>query len=359
MSMTLAGKNILIRADAAPEIGSGHIMRTLVLARLLKTQGAHITYACRTFQGNMIKRIKDEGFSAIELAPEADHALDQKNSQSWLGGSIENDLANTFLNNTAYDLIIADHYGINLEWCQKAREYSKVIFCIDDEAERTLDCDILLNQNYYPLKANLYTDKLPPKCQQLVGPEFALLRPEFTNKRTEAQLRNGLDNILIISGGADYYGIALNAAKHLHDLAQLTMVVGETSKDLETLKSLYEPQGHKVITYTNAVEDLMLEADFCIGAGGSTSWERCCLKLPAALVSIADNQIKIAENLNQANAAYYLGKCEDTNWNKLREIVQDLKSNPEKLTRMSEAAGKICDGQGAARVLETVKTAIN
>ena len=36
--------------------------------------------------------------------------------------------------------------------------------------------------------------------------------------------------------------------------------------------------------------ELMAAADLAIGAGGSTTWERCCLGLPALSICVADNQ---------------------------------------------------------------------
>ena len=40
---------------------------------------------------------------------------------------------------------------------------------------------------------------------------------------------------------------------------------------------------------------LIARADLAIGAGGATTWERACLKLPSLVVAIAENQAPFAE----------------------------------------------------------------
>jgi UDP-2,4-diacetamido-2,4,6-trideoxy-beta-L-altropyranose hydrolase len=52
---------------------------------------------------------------------------------------------------------------------------------------------------------------------------------------------------------------------------------------------------------TNMAE-LMAAADLAIGAGGSTTWERCALGLPTLQVAIAPNQ----EALSQAGGRWFV-----------------------------------------------------
>ena len=86
----------------------------------------------------------------------------------------------------------------------------------------------------------------------------------------------------------------------------------------------------------------MFDADLAIGAGGSTSWERCCLGLPTLLYVLAENQRKIAENLEHLGAV---------------KIVDDFKPNLQNILNnidfwhsMSHNAQVICDGMGVKRI---------
>jgi spore coat polysaccharide biosynthesis predicted glycosyltransferase SpsG len=53
--------NILIRADSSSTIGTGHIMRDLVLAS--KYKGANITFATQNLAGNINHKIKEAGYN--------------------------------------------------------------------------------------------------------------------------------------------------------------------------------------------------------------------------------------------------------------------------------------------------------
>ena len=90
------------------------------------------------------------------------------------------------------------------------------------------------------------------------------------------------------------------------------------------------------------ISRLMLDADLAIGAGGSTSWERCCLGLPTLLYVLAENQRKIAESLEKLGAV----KIVDN----LNENLQNLLNNFTLWQTMSEKAQIICDGAGVKRI---------
>ena len=52
---------------------------------------------------------------------------------------------------------------------------------------------------------------------------------------------------------------------------------------------------------------MILKSDLTIGACGSTTWERCCLSLPSLVITIANNQIPIAEELHNRKIIQWLG----------------------------------------------------
>jgi len=56
---------VLIRADASTEIGTGHIMRDLVLAK--QFINAKVVFATRDLNGNLNEHIKQNGFDVITL----------------------------------------------------------------------------------------------------------------------------------------------------------------------------------------------------------------------------------------------------------------------------------------------------
>src|SRR5262249_24434528 len=95
---------------------------------------------------------------------------------------------------------------------------------------------------------------------------------------------------------------------------------------------------------------LMLNADIAAGAGGSSSWERCVLGLPSALVTTAPNQALNVARLAAAGAAMMIGNSVGFDVDDAAASILALVQDRERLARMSEAAFAICDGKGVQRV---------
>lgn len=346
---SLKGKSVLIRADSAPEIGAGHIARSLVLADALREAGAQVTYACRNYEGAFIGYIQRKDLIVRSLP--AFNAPKKDKISTWLGADVKQDIEQSFAGET-YDLVIVDHPAADAGWQYAARRYAKKIFCIDDEARGEFDCDILLNQNLVP--ADAYAGKTSPRCQLLTGPQYALLRAEFAELRKRAQPRAALKNVLIIMGGGDPARINEKVIKNLSLALQVTVVVGDQYKNYDALKLFCDRKGYELLQQVDNMAELFLKTDFCIGAAGNTSWERCCLYLPSALFMLSENQRMLAENLAAADACRYLGPVEEFDFAGIDELLGSLLEKPELLREMSEKAGSLCDGLGAGRALEAL-----
>jgi spore coat polysaccharide biosynthesis predicted glycosyltransferase SpsG len=99
---------------------------------------------------------------------------------------------------------------------------------------------------------------------------------------------------------------------------------------------------------------LVLEADLAIGAGGSTTWERCVLALPALTLILADNQIAAARALEAAGVT----ACLDVNAADFETafvaLARSLIDDTDRRAALSAASATVCDGRGAERVAEAV-----
>src|SRR5204863_9022034 len=69
---------------------------------------------------------------------------------------------------------------------------------------------------------------------------------------------------------------------------------------------------------------LMVKADLAIGSAGATSWERLCLGLPALVVTLADNQRPIAQELHQRGLVRWLGDAADITLSRMTTDLQQL-----------------------------------
>jgi spore coat polysaccharide biosynthesis predicted glycosyltransferase SpsG len=69
---------------------------------------------------------------------------------------------------------------------------------------------------------------------------------------------------------------------------------------------------------------LMLAADFAFGAAGGTSWERICLGLPAAILTMADNQRSVATALQRHHLARWIGDARTLEPTDLRAALAEM-----------------------------------
>ena len=67
---------VLFRTDASLQIGSGHVMRCLTLAHILHQRGADCRFVCRALEGNMLERIRHEGFEVLALPTDSNASIE-------------------------------------------------------------------------------------------------------------------------------------------------------------------------------------------------------------------------------------------------------------------------------------------
>jgi UDP-2,4-diacetamido-2,4,6-trideoxy-beta-L-altropyranose hydrolase len=244
------------------------------------------------------------------------------------------------------NLLIVDSYALDEIWQKQLRPYTKKIMVIDDLADRQFDCDMLLNQNL-GTQIEDYKDKVPNDCELLLSCDYALLRPEFSNLREKALIKRKntkeIKNILISMGGSDITNKTYDILQDISDDLNIVVVLGSSSPHNKMIIShAKDKENIKVVIDADNISGLMFDADLAIGAGGSTSWERCCLGLPTLLYVLAENQRKIAENLEQLDAV----KIVDN----LKVNLQNILNNLHFWQTMSENAQTVCDGIGVKRI---------
>lgn len=339
-------------------------MRCLTLGRALRAKGAECLFVHRLHKGHMADHIRSEGFAVMELpAPsECSDALPEDEYRLWLGVSPKIDAAQTgqVLKDTHLDWLVVDHYAIDAEWESTARTYAPHIMALDDLADRVHDCDVLLDQNYFREPEQRYTGLAPKSCQLLAGARFALLRPEFSELRRLIGPRRGpVARLLVFYGGVDPSNETSRALRVLSrtEFRQFAVdvVIGANNphrdeiEDLSSRRQMTEvhgPQEH--------LAGLMAEADLALGAGGTTTWERCTTGLPSIVTAIARNQEPFNRALAEDGSIIYLGRSDETSDDALAATLRDLVGNPERLAALTRRAWRVTDGLGALRVAESI-----
>jgi len=330
-------------------------MRCLTLANALCELGHKVIFICKEHDSNLINKIMDSGYEVKGLSATSGNDGDSPLAHAeWLGGTQEDDAVKTIavIKTVEIDWMIVDHYAIDECWHKKIRPYVKRIFVIDDLADRNHDCDILLDQNLGATKEK-YRGIVPKDCELLLGPQYALLRPEFAQWREKSLERRRQvikpKNVLVSLGGVDPKNVTTDVINELSRVSGLAdtkvnVVLGSQSPHINTVEMAAKKSSLRINVHVDSLRmaELMSHADLAIGASGSSSWERCALGLPSISYVIADNQIDIASALEKAGAIILIRE--------ITELPSKLATAISNLKNMSIEASMVCDGFGLKRV---------
>ncbi len=341
-------------------------MRCRTLARELHRRGAEVCFICRRQPGDLINQLEPE-FSVLALPEQPLVACDGLEGRdlygAWLGCSQEQDaaqclefLAQARISGASW--IVADHYGLDARWEAQLRlglsgsSAAPKLLVIDDLADRTHQADLLLDQNFFGEATHQrYQDLVPPHCGQLLGPHYALLGPEYAQLHPVVPPRIALQRVLVFFGGVDPSNLSGRALEALLDpaLADLAVdvVLGLQSPHRQKVEELVARRPRTTMHGPlPSLAGLIARADLAIGAGGATTWERACLRLPSLVVAIAANQLPFSEALDQAGHLQLLGDTSSVSAEQIRSALVPLMNEG----KPGKAAPSLTDGWGAPRL---------
>jgi UDP-2,4-diacetamido-2,4,6-trideoxy-beta-L-altropyranose hydrolase len=353
---------IAFRVDASLAIGAGHVMRCLTLADALRERGAYCLFICRPHVGNLLELIQQRQHHVFIL-PELNigelHNADDSTYGAWLGADWTIDAQDTYqvLEKDYFDWLVVDHYALDQRWEQFLRTKCGRIMVIDDLANRLHDCDLLLDQNL-GRNADDYNSLLSSTSNLIIGPKYALLRPEFSQLRVSSLARRAVPKIqqlLISMGGVDKDNLTCQvlAALKISGMPsniRVIVVMGSNAPWINKVREVSTSfdQPISVLMGVSEMAKIMAESDLAIGAAGTTSWERCCLGLPAIQMALAENQVQIAHALDNIGAALLVDM--DSLFDTLHMIFSNQDAMEDLLAK-SLIASAIVDGLGVWRVV--------
>lgn len=358
--MAIERKSVAFRVDASYAIGTGHVTRCLALAEELKNSGTEAVFVCRPHEGHLSALIEERGFTVLGLPPPSEHwaSTEQEPAHAaWLGADWQTDADETLrvLDTVRPDWLIVDHYAIDARWEGRLRPAVDSIVVIDDLADRAHACDTLMDQSLVTRAHERYVDRVPESATILLGPAYALLQAQYRRHRAHATTRSGkVSRVLVSFGGVDRHGLtratvdALLAIRDKDFKADIVLAAGSADYTL-VQRAIAGRSNFRLHDRVTSLAPMMLAADLMVGAGGTTSWERLCLGLPAIIVTVASNQHPVAEELSRRGLVRWLGDADPTTASRLRSALTDIFAtglDPD----WSERCFEVVDGRGTTRV---------
>jgi UDP-2,4-diacetamido-2,4,6-trideoxy-beta-L-altropyranose hydrolase len=339
---------ILFLADAGPEVGGGHVMRCLTLARALVERGAVCAFVESRDAAPILRRF---GWPAQTLL-------------AMVGaGDVPELVASgcAFADLFEADLVVVDHYRVGAVEEMRLWGQHRRIAVIDDLANRRHACDLIVDPGFGRRREH-YDGLIGETCVALTGPGHALVRPEFAQARPRALSRRArhdpVRRALVSFGLTDVGGVTGRVVEALAGRLgeeRLDVVLGPGAPSIEGLDGLAQ-RDRQVRLHVDLQDMVTLTADtdIAIGAGGSSVWERACLGLPTITVILADNQAPMARRLAEAGAAIALDVREPGFESALAAAWTGLIEDRQLRWDLSERSSELCDGRGAERVAEAM-----
>jgi UDP-2,4-diacetamido-2,4,6-trideoxy-beta-L-altropyranose hydrolase len=333
--------NIVIRADASSQIGTGHVMRCLALAHAARTRGLDVSFVCAELPDALEGRLLDAGCAV--------HRIDAT------PGSLE-DSEQTFKLTRDAKWLVLDGYRFDdaFEMTLKAslENSGTRILTFDDEGQRAhSSVDAIVNQNH---GAEQFAPNYSSSAKQLLGSRFALLRPEFLTWQTwERPTPERISRILVTFGGSDLSNHSLKVLQAFEagfpEPLEIRVIVGAANPHFETLQLAALTSHHQIELYQNVTDmpAILAWAEFAISAAGSTVWELAFMNLPALIAVVAQNQLELATAMDGVAGMQNLGWITELDQTALAKAIQDAMARAQS----PNSGRQLIDGFGAERVL--------
>lgn len=350
---------VAFRADSSARIGSGHLMRTLTLADELRRRNVETIFVSREHPGHLIDRLESSGHAVRRLPPPVGEPKARGEYAQWLAVPWEVDAQETAaaLQGASPNWLVVDHYALGDEWQTAVRRCVGQVMVIDDLADRRHNAEVLLDQGFYgEATAARYDGLVPDRAKKLLGPRYALVAREFSEAREKREARDGtIRRVLIFFGGSDSTNETVKVLQALSvpQLGELevAVVLGSNHPDPESIRTRVAKRPRTELHENlETLAQAMSRADLMIGAGGTTTWERCTLGLPAISIPIAENQRGATEALAAAGVHATMARGIETTTDEWSAAITALTRDPAAVRGMADRAARVTDGRGAQRV---------
>jgi len=320
--------NIVFRVDATQKIGVGHLMRCISLSEEL-TKRKNVCYFLSKIDNNyLINKINE-----INIYKKISH----------------NEEIFKFLNENDVDWIITDHYDIKSQYIKKIQKNGYNVLSIDDTSQIHYYSDIVVNQNIGSEKLKFSSEKY---TEFLLGTKYVMLRDELL-KRKEKIGKKDVKKILITLGGSDNDNITLKILRSIENKQiEILLLIGCFNPFYNEIKNYAKKNKNiKIIISPKNMADIYLGTDISISAGGSTCYELAYFGIPNIIITLANNQLNIANELCKKNISFYAGKKDNFNSKKLNYYIEELINNKSLYSKMKKFGIELIDGKGKKRIV--------
>jgi UDP-2,4-diacetamido-2,4,6-trideoxy-beta-L-altropyranose hydrolase len=333
---------LLIRADATPAIGTGHVMRCLALIEELQVRGHDCRFVMAASTPAIASRLARAGVTLETLPGPPGSAADL---HALAAGA------------AAADATIIDGYHFSAAYRAGLAASCPIILAWDDGGAIPLAATLVVNASSAAKPADYATRA--PGARLLLGPAFTPLRREIRLLIGVTPMRR---HLLLSFGGSDPLGLTAPVLQALAPLldGRIEAVLGGSVADPAPALAAAAAWPGRVRLHrdTPFMGPLMAGARLAVSAAGGTLAELAALGTPSALVAVSAQQLTIAELSARHGWCVALdGRTSDAA-QRVAATALALWKDDDRLLRMNAAAHGLIDGGGPTRLADMLEGAL-
>lgn len=327
---------VSIRADCNADVGYGHVMRSLTVARSLGRNGAA---RARFIMARDSDARPVECFGLEVLRVSGD------------GVSIDDILAHASPEDGP---LLIDSYAVGTKDLERLRRMGFGVAVFDDGRRlQRYPCDVVVDSGP---EAPLLPYRGLPETQFCLGSDYFPLRPEFMQRKHPTAVRDTVKTIVVSFGGSDHDDITrrvLDAMVGLDGEFDIVAVLGPAYAG--GAEEAAAADGRVFLRRDVAdMADVFSGADVAVTGGGSTASELAFLGVPMVLLALSTDQVPVAEALANIGAAVYLGYHDRVTAAAVAQALTALIGDCRQREHMRRAGRALIDGKGAERIADAI-----
>ena len=315
-------RRILLRTDAAKELGMGHVYRTLALAYALARHD--ITIVLSEDKPLGAEFFKDYPFKVDTVKSDLEFLSYARKAKA--------------------DLVVLDRLDNLAEFVTLLGGFCKVV-TFEDLGDGAEAADLLI--------ADLYENPRVPAERQLTGVENAILAPTFETIDRQIQFHEKVQEVLVLFGGTDPSNLAetaLRALEHIKFEGRVTIVRGLGA-------DLIDPKAYdlrlKVLSNIKNMPAVMENADIALSSAGRTITELSSLGIPT--ICMAQNSKELTHtHTTPANGVIMLGLGKLVSVETLGAHLTELMENTELREKLHLRALEATKGRSNANIVRRI-----
>lgn len=321
---------LLIRCDAGPRHGLGHLSRCLNIAVHAKSMGIAVQFVCRA-PDEILQRVQSMGFEVIAQ----DNDTGSDDPAAWLHEDVV--------------FVLVDSKDMDAKYICQLTSHAEVI-CFDDEVARDLPCRALINNNIWA-RASEYSDL--DMRQLWMGPKYNTIHPAYF-KEPEDQ-RKGL---LVTMGGEDphdHTSLLVSTLREQIVHLSVHVCIGPAHPAPDRVVAVCREALPNAIIYRSppTLIEPVSHCALALTAGGSTCYEIAAAGLAMAVLAVEDHQLTMHDALVARGAALSLGSHADFELENARQVISQLQQ-PEVVEGLVQSAKALFKAPGAPYIVNAI-----